>query len=252
MKCCSSCKREFEATTEYFAKKNSGLSSKCKECAKEYAKKYRESNKEKIKENSRLYYKRNAEKINLENKIKYNINKEKILEKNKEYYYRNREKIREEQKKYRENHFQEEQKRNKRYRELHKEEKKNYFKIWAQKNPEKVRIKYQKRIAKKVQLPNNLTETQWEEIKKYFDYKCAYCSKEKTLEQDHFIPLSKGGEYTQNNIIPACRSCNGSKMDKDFFEWYPKYKYYTEERKKKILNFLNYKKDLYQQLTLIK
>ena len=60
------------------------------------------------------------------------------------------------------------------------------------------------------------------------------------LEQEHFIPLSKGGGYSMGNIIPACRACNASKSDKDFFEWYPEYKYYSEERENKILDFLGY------------
>ena len=69
------------------------------------------------------------------------------------------------------------------------------------------------------------------------------------LHQEHFIPLSKGGEYTHNNIIPACKSCNSSKQDTDFFEWYPTYEEYNEEREQFILEYLGYIEDT-QQLTL--
>ena len=31
------------------------------------------------------------------------------------------------------------------------------------------------------------------------------------LEQEHVIPLSKGGALTLHNIVPACRSCNSKK-----------------------------------------
>lgn len=55
------------------------------------------------------------------------------------------------------------------------------------------------------------------------------------LTQDHFLPLSKGGEYTVNNIIPACKNCNCSKQDKDFSEWYSKQEFYRKERELKIL-----------------
>jgi 5-methylcytosine-specific restriction endonuclease McrA len=41
----------------------------------------------------------------------------------------------------------------------------------------------------------------------------------KRLTQDHFIPVAKGGPYTQNNIVPACKRCNSSKNDKDAMEW---------------------------------
>ena len=63
------------------------------------------------------------------------------------------------------------------------------------------------------------------------------------LHQEHFIPLSKGGGYTHNNIIPACRSCNSSKWNNNFFDWYPKQEFYSEEKENFILNFiLNYLK----------
>ena len=54
------------------------------------------------------------------------------------------------------------------------------------------------------------------------------------LTQDHFIPLSKGGEYSKKNIIPSCRSCNSRKSNKDFYEWYKGDIHYSKERVNKI------------------
>lgn len=96
-----------------------------------------------------------------------------------------------------------------------------------------------------------LTIKQWEECEKAFVYKCAYCGKKRKLTQDHFIPLSKGGEYSLNNIVPVCLSCNSSKLDNDFFEWYPKQPFYSELRERRILKYLNYNKKLYQQLSIL-
>lgn len=79
---------------------------------------------------------------------------------------------------------------------------------------------------------------------------CTKCGRDLPLSQDHFIPLSKGGEYTLNNIIPACVHCNSSKHIQSFFEWYPKYKYYSSNREKKILIFLGFKNGN-QQLKII-
>lgn len=110
-------------------------------------------------------------------------------------------------------------------------------------------IRNQKRIAKKRSLPFALVTKQWEQIKLYFNNTCCYCDKPLSLAQEHFIPLNKGGEYTTNNIIPSCLSCNSSKNDKDFFTWYPKYEHYSKKREKKILEFLNYKNGI-QQLAL--
>mgnify|MGYP003489420683 CR=1 FL=1 len=77
-------------------------------------------------------------------------------------------------------------------------------------------------------------------IKLEFNNKCAYCGKEKPLSQEHFVALSKGGEFTINNIIPSCQNCNSSKRATDFFEWYPKFKHYSKKREQIILKFLNY------------
>lgn len=107
------------------------------------------------------------------------------------------------------------------------------------KHLEKARIRAQTRRAVQMQLDAALTEKQWEEIKNEFNCECAYCGSEViNLEQDHFIPLSKGGSYTKGNILPVCKSCNVKKKDKDFFEWYPKQFFYTKEREQEILEYI--------------
>lgn len=58
----------------------------------------------------------------------------------------------------------------------------------------------------------NFTAAQWEDMKAHYRYRCVYCGvKPDVLTQDHIIPLSKGGDHTMSNIVPACRSCNCSK-----------------------------------------
>jgi len=112
-------------------------------------------------------------------------------------------------------------------------------------------INSQNRRVHKKNTSSTLTISQWQVITEYFKNKCAYCGQVKPLEQEHFIPLSKKGEYTHNNIIAACKSCNCSKRDKDFFEWYPKQKFYSPKREKAILNFLGYSKQGTQQPALM-
>ncbi|MCK4464389.1 MAG: HNH endonuclease [Bacteroidales bacterium] len=34
--------------------------------------------------------------------------------------------------------------------------------------------------------------------------------------KDHVIPISKGGDNTKENIVPACQSCNSKKFNKIF------------------------------------
>lgn len=143
------------------------------------------------------------------------------------------------------------------YRQNHKEERALYnrehqcWKKWSQNNKEKRNVYLQKRQSLKKNLPSTLTPVQWEYAKSYFDNKCAYCGEEKFLTQDHLVPLKNGGEYTHNNIIPACQSCNSGKHTKSFFSWYPKFKHYSPERETRILKYLGYSKSGIQQLSLM-
>jgi len=41
---------------------------------------------------------------------------------------------------------------------------------------------------------------------------CAYCGETgEPLQRDCVLPISRGGRYTIDNVVPACRSCNTSK-----------------------------------------
>jgi len=164
-------------------------------------------------------------------------------------------------KKYRDAHKEIEAARSKRYYENNQEKVKKYLKVnkviiakkhkeYVKNNRDRHNILEQRRQAKKKQLLHTLTCIQWENIKLHFDNRCAYCGKESPLQQEHFLALSKNGEYTLNNIIPSCKYCNNSKKAKNFFEWYPKYKYHSKKREKVILSFLGYKNGM-QQLKII-
>lgn len=49
---------------------------------------------------------------------------------------------------------------------------------------------------------------------------CAYCGAADTpLQKDCVMALSRGGRYTLDNIVPACRSCNASKSNDEVTSW---------------------------------
>lgn len=99
-------------------------------------------------------------------------------------------------------------------------------------------IRNQIRESKKLGLKATLTEQQWEYTKQYFNNSCAYCGNDKVnLEQDHLIPMTKGGNYVMGNIIPACRRCNSSKRNNDFIEWYKKQPFFNSKMAYKVINF---------------
>ena len=101
---------------------------------------------------------------------------------------------------------------------------------WKSDNPEKVkandRIRNQRREHRKQQLPATLTVKEWEHALEYFEWACAYCGEPSSeLQQEHFIPLAKGGGYTKVNIVPACPDCNYSKRDSLPQDWLPEETY---------------------------
>jgi len=49
---------------------------------------------------------------------------------------------------------------------------------------------------------------------------CVYCGGAQSLSGDHIIPPSKVGKDCGDNLVLACRSCNSSKRDTDFLEWW--------------------------------
>jgi 5-methylcytosine-specific restriction endonuclease McrA len=62
----------------------------------------------------------------------------------------------------------------------------------------------------------DLTLEQWQAILEKHNYCCAYCGKStEKLTMDHIVPVSKGGQHTQSNVVPACSFCNTSKGSRD-------------------------------------
>lgn len=122
---------------------------------------------------------------------------------------------------------------------------------FREKNPEYMRLHNQKRYAKNRNLESNLKIEEWKSCLSYFNHCCAYCGTSERelnelgeiLEQEHFVPVSKNGGYTKSNILPSCRSCNMYKYNHDFDEWYSNYYLYSEDRKGRIMNYLNMVKE---------
>ncbi|WP_034508131.1 HNH endonuclease [Blastococcus sp. URHD0036] len=49
---------------------------------------------------------------------------------------------------------------------------------------------------------------------------CAYCGAAGTaLQRDCVLPISRGGRYTVDNVVPACASCNASKCNDEVTGW---------------------------------
>lgn len=107
---------------------------------------------------------------------------------------------------------------------------------------------YEKRRSRKMNLVSDLTQEEWNDTLKYFDYKCAYCGIEeskcfdiyhKYLAQEHIVALTKGGHFTKNNIIPVCPVCNSSKGNKSLDVFYNRCDSFTTEMYNKVKEFVS-------------
>lgn len=101
------------------------------------------------------------------------------------------------------------------YYERRKTELQAYNREWMRKHREQMAHYGQIYRSRKAALPHSLTRTQWVEILEEYGHRCAYCGKEgKQFHKEHKIPVSRGGGYTRDNIVPACGSCNSRKSNK--------------------------------------
>lgn len=277
-KICSCCKEELPANEKYFgvAKGNTdGLKGQCRECIKKTNKKYKEKNRERIKIENSIYKEKNKEEIQIksklyrdshkiikveplvkektcyvcktvysadddtyfhkkpsgkyglgtickkcfkeQSKLNYENNKEARIEKSRQYYFDNLAAKKEYSKKF--------------HLIYDKTEKGRNMKMLA----------WEKRRTLELNAKSDFTNEQWGYCKNYFHQTCAYCGDIKKLTMEHFIPVSKQGGLTIQNVLPVCSSCNSSKGNRDFTSWYPTYKFYNKERESVILEYIESK-----------
>ena len=66
---------------------------------------------------------------------------------------------------------------------------------------------------------HDLTPEQWATLQELWGG-CAYCGvDDRALQRDCVQPISRGGRYTLDNIVPACGPCNASKSNDEVTSW---------------------------------
>lgn len=194
----------------------------CKECETNRVSKYYKENKEALKNYQKEYYEENKEYILKRNSEWQNENIEKIREYNKLYYKHNADHIKTKTKEY----------------------------LRTPKGRAVDRASYHKREALKKQSISTMTARDWNNVFAHFDYACAYCGSQVDIQQDHVVPLSRGGHYTTQNIIPACKGCNSSKRANDMEYWYRTQDFFKKDRLEKINKWTNTTNNI-QQLSIL-
>jgi len=161
--------------------KKDGLATECKICKKLQDKKYREENSD--------YYKQYNHKYNVEHKRA-------LYEQKKEYIANNKE-----------THW------NQQHNWYIKNIDSIKFRIalYKKEHPEQYQMYSNRRLARKKTSIIAIFTIQ-DVINKY-GKNCVYCGG--LFEQiDHYIPLSKGGSHTLDNVRPSCEHCNLTKNNK--------------------------------------
>ncbi|WP_444664214.1 HNH endonuclease [Cellulomonas sp. CW35] len=82
------------------------------------------------------------------------------------------------------------------------------------------RTRYARRRARRLSLvDNDLTTAQWDALLAAWGG-CAYCgAADRSLQRDCVLPISRGGRYTVENVVPACGPCNASKCNTEVVSW---------------------------------
>jgi 5-methylcytosine-specific restriction endonuclease McrA len=76
-----------------------------------------------------------------------------------------------------------------------------------------------KRAKRMARVEHDLTDAQWLALKAAWGG-CAYCGAgDRPLQRDCVLAISRGGRYTIDNVVPACRSCNTSKCNEEVTHW---------------------------------
>ena len=108
----------------------------------------------------------------------------------------------------------------KQWRIIHRKEMNQYHRQYQKSDIGKANAQRgnSKRRARIRGIINTLTAQEWLDILEQYNYACVYCriefNCENLPERDHVIPISKGGNNTKENVVPACRNCNARKHNK--------------------------------------
>jgi len=197
-KTCSNCGKTLPATLEYFHKNKSGkygLMARCKECRSLIRRERYANNPEPIKEYKRQWRKSNPEKYQAQ------------LRRNKDRYS--------------ERYAESQRDAVSRYYQNNKNDRKEYIAEWKKDNIEKCRTYQQRRRMKINEVGGDFSSDELEERIEEQGCMCFYCSHplEDDYHVDHYVPISKGGSNSIENIVIACPSCNFAKNARDPHEF---------------------------------
>jgi 5-methylcytosine-specific restriction endonuclease McrA len=170
---------------------------------REYARKYREANREMLAAKQKAYAAANAETVRVGLQKYQARNRERLSVYLKEYNKANRKRL-----------AAQKAARYAANREAILERQREY----VREHPEVKHASEARRRARRIGSPGpGWTADDVKAQHKAQNGRCFYCKKDlgKKYHRDHIIPLSKGGHHCRSNLALACPPCNMRKHDKD-------------------------------------
>lgn len=241
VKACTVCGKKYPATAEYFHRKSNtkdGLRHTCKRCHTESAKRYYQSNRERVLTRLRHYRKENPEKESERNRRYRESNRDKFLATMRRWYWKNPEARRRVAREWREAnpektkefgriYYRDNRERLLKRAHLHyRQNRERYAEMarrWRKENPNKVRFYRRRREALERGADGSHTLKEVESLYGQQQGKCFHCGADISngYHVDHWMPLSRGGSDYIKNIRLLCPPCNLSKNNKLPSEWCP-------------------------------
>lgn len=198
MRQCSKCGKEKSATREFFKVSLERITSRCRECAREYSRRWVRTNPDR----RRSYYQGWREK-----------NLERLKTKDAERYAANPARKKDQAVRWRLANSERKKLNHARWYRLNAVKVNVRSALWRKANPDKFRAALENRRA---QLRDMIGKHTGEDIRRIYQEqkgRCKYCSIELlgTFHVDHQIPISRGGTNWPNNLACACPKCNTKK-----------------------------------------
>lgn len=190
MKVCSKCQSSKDEIL--FSKnrsKKDGLASECRVCKSQQDRKYKEENKEYYINYLKEYREKNKAELDAKKKEYIANNKSAHLKRQHSWYERNKDSVKTRTLQYKKDH------------------------------PEQYQMYSNRRKALKKTSIVDVFITQ--DIVNMYGNQCVYCG-DLFTHIDHYIPLSRGGSHTLENVRPSCETCNLTKSNKlpdDFLKY---------------------------------
>lgn len=228
LKRCTKCGELKPATLDNFQAQKTGkggLHSRCRVCLSDYAKQWRENNRDRCRENEKRWQEENRERFHANVKRWQKENPDRVREQARRWREKNAEWVLERTRRWREKNRDALRKRLRRWQLENPERCREISRRWVRLNPDKVRelsrVNSRNRRAFKLKSGGTHTAADIHAQLKYQNGKCYHCGKKikGKYHVDHLIALKLGGSNGPENLVVACPKCNLSKSAMSIDEW---------------------------------